>query len=353
MKLKFPHYTEKDYIIMLWTIIPFSIVLNILIFGREYLNNWGLFAFATIITAAAACIDFVLCGGVAIILKKRFPSDNEIKKRMGLMIVIFVIISGLFLYSLFSVYALLSFYNYSFNRSGFIMAYICMAVINTFLTFLHEGVSRFERWRANLQETEELKKTVKQSQLLGLKSQVNPHFLFNCLNSLSSLISESATDAENFLDEMSKVYRYMLRNDEDVLISLDKELQFIQSYYTLLKARYGEGIELHIDINENDKYCLLPPLSLQVVLENAFSQNTTQKKLPLKIYIQSHNNGAVIIKNNIQPKAVTDAFDYEAGLDNLVSRYRLLNHEQLVITDKKTERIIKLPLINCEAEVSV
>ena len=338
---------------MLWTMIPFAMVLNILIFGKQYFSGWGIFVFATLITMAATFIDFTLCGGVAVILKRRFPLDNEVRKRFAIMIIIFLIISGLFLYFLFSVYAWIRFYNYSFNQGGFTLAYISMGVLNIFLTFLHEGVSRFERWRANLYETEELKKTVKQSQLLGLKSQVNPHFLFNCLNSLSSLINESETEAEKFLDEMSKVYRYMLRNDDDILVPLEKELSFIQSYYALLKARYGGGIQLEINVNEKDKQCLLPPLSLQVILENAFSQNTTQKTSPLKIQIYSDNNGEIIIKNNVQPKTIVEALDHEAGLDNLVSRYRLLNHGQLVITDKKNERIIHLPLINCREEVSL
>lgn len=337
---------------MLWTMVPFGLVLNILIFGKQYLSSWGIFILATLITTAASCIDFIVCGSIAVILKRRFPLDSDVRKRLALMIVVFLIISGLYLYFLFSGYALIRFYNYSFNQNGFVLAYICIGVLNIFLTFLHEGVSRFEKWKANLEETEELKKTVKQSQLLGLKSQVNPHFLFNCLNSLSSLINESTADAEKFLDEMSKVYRYMLRNDEDVLVPLEKEIQFVQSYYALLKARFGDGIQLQININENDKHCLLPPLSLQVIVENAFSQNTTQKTSPLKINIRSNSN-AVIVQNNVQRKTVTDAFDYEAGLDNLVSRYRLLNHGQLIITDKKDERVIKLPLINSEVEVKL
>lgn len=353
MKIGLPRYTNKDYSIMLWTMIPFSLVLNLLIFGKQYFSNSGLFILATIITGIAVCIDFIVCGSVAVILKKRFPFDSEVRKRLTLMIIVFLIISGLFLYGLFSGYALIRFYNYSFNQSGFTIAYISMGVLNLFLTFLHEGVSRFEKWRANLQETEELKKAVMQSQLLGLKSQVNPHFLFNCLNSLSSLINDSPDEAEIFLNEMSKVYRYMLRNDEDFLVPLEKELQFIQSYYALLKARYGEGIGLTINVHEKDKECLLPPLSLQVILENAFSQNTTQKTSPLEIYIYSNNKGEIIIQNNVQPKTITDAFDYEAGLDNLVSRYRLLNHAQVIITDKKRERIIKLPLIKSEEAVSV
>lgn len=233
------------------------------------------------------------------------------------------------------------------------LAYMCVGVLNVFLTFLHEGVARFERWRVSLLETEELKKTVKQGQLIGLKSQVNPHFLFNCLNSLSSLINESTEDAENFLNEMSKVYRYMLRNSEDLLVQLDKEIGFIESYYTLLKARFGDGIEMQINVQEKDRNSLLPPLSLQVVLENAFSQNIIQRSSPLKISILSNNKGAIIVQNNIQRKAITDAFDYEAGLDNLVSKYRLLNQGELVITDNVHERIIELPLITKETEVAI
>lgn len=346
MKAKLPHYTSKDYVIMLWTMIPFSMVINVFVFGRNYFSSWGLFLLATLITTLAACIDFIACGGVAVEMKKRLPADNEVAKRLTFMIGIFLIFSGLFLYFLFSFYELINFYGYTFNESGFGWAYLSLGVLNIFLTFLHEGVSRFERWKANLQETEQLKKTVMQSQLLGLKSQVNPHFLFNCLNSLSSLIDECPDKAETFLDKMSRVYRYMLRNDEEVLVTLDTELQFINAYYSLLKARYCEGIHLDMNVNKDDLELLLPPLSLQVIIENAFSQNTLHKSAPLKISIYSDGKGCIVIRNNIQPKAITDAFDYEAGLDNLVSRYRLLNQRQVIIKDSKNERTIQLPLIN-------
>jgi len=353
MKAKLPHYTSKDYVIMVWTMIPFSMIINAFIFGKKYFSGWSLFLLATIITGLAACIDFILCGTVAVEMKKRLPADNQVAKRLTFMIGIFLIISGLFLYFLFSFYELIDFYGYTFNERGFGWAYISLGVLNIFLTFLHEGVSRFERWKANLQETEQLKKTVMQSQLLGLKSQVNPHFLFNCLNSLSSLIDECPDEGEKFLDKMSKVYRYMLRNDEEVFVTLATELQFINAYYGLLKARYSEGIQLEIDVSKNDLDLLLPPLSLQTIIENAFSQNTMHKSAPLKISIYSDNNDCIVIRNNIQPKTVTDAFDYEAGLDNLVSKYRLLDQRQVIIKDSKNERMIQLPLINNETEISV
>jgi LytS/YehU family sensor histidine kinase len=143
----------------------------------------------------------------------------------------------------------------------------------------------------------------------------------------------------------------MLRNDEDLLVSLKKELVFIESYYVLLKARYGDGITVSIHVTEDAENCLLPPLSLQAIFENALSRNIIQKASPLKITIQANDNRQLIIKNNIQLKTVTNAFDYELGLDNLVSKYRLLNQGDLIIADTAHERIIQLPLINSEAEV--
>ena len=118
-----------------------------------------------------------------------------------------------------------------------------MAIMNIFFTLVMEGISRYNNWRENLKETEQLKKTFTQSQLLGLKSQVNPHFLFNSLNTLSSLIAEDEGQAETFLNEMSKVYRYMLRGDDEQLVPLQTELKFIASYTHLLDKRFVQSLQ--------------------------------------------------------------------------------------------------------------
>ena len=185
-------------------------------------------------------------------------------------------------------------------------------LVTCFLTFLHEGIARYESWKANQDEMEHLKKTYRQGRLQGLKSQVNPHFLFNSLNSLSSLISEDEEQAEKFLDEMSKVYRYMLRNDEEQLVTLDTELKFVASYTYLLKARYGDGLQVQVDIDESDREKVLPPLSLQTIIENAITQNTISKACPLQISISARGNGSLDVINNLQPKQMTESFDAES-----------------------------------------
>ncbi|HET9280012.1 MAG TPA: histidine kinase [Flavitalea sp.] len=351
--MKLPHYTSKDYVVLAWVLLPFDVSLNSFIFGTLYYTNWQIFVLATLITGVACVLDFILCGFVAVTCKKRFPLESQLGMRLSVMILMFLVITGLFLYSLFRGYEAVGFYDYTFNEKRFVWCYMAMGILNMFLTFLHEGIARYESWNANLKETEELRKAYKQSQLMGLKSQVTPHFLFNSLNTLSSLISEDEESAEKFLNEMSKVYRYMLRNDDDQLVTLQTELSFIDSYIYLLKARYSQALQLHTDVDEEDRQKYLPPLTLQVIIENAVSQNAFSKSAPLTISICSEGNGDLAIRNNVQQKIVTEVMDYESGLDNLVNKYRLLNQTSLAIEETTHERIIRLPLITKNEKVAL
>lgn len=352
MTLKLPRYTSKDYTVLAILIIPITLVINSVIFGSGYYTDWRKFLFATLVTAAVFSINFTVCGWVAVQMKKRFPSEKEVSKRLTLMITVFILFTGLFFYTLFQGYATFPFLNYTFNEPGYIWAYMGMAIINVFITLLMEGVARFERWKQNLVETEQLKKTFRQSQLQGLKSQVNPHFLFNSLNTLSSLIAEDEQKAEQFLNEMTKVYRYMLRSEEEQLVSLDTELKFINSYLYLLKSRFGEGMQTQIKIEEADREKLLPALSLQVLIENAFTKNTISKLSPLSLEICSCGDNKVSVRYNKQEKAqnLSDGVDKE--LDNLIKKYALLNQAPVSFRDKENECCCFLPLFNEKEEVA-
>ena len=349
MQIKLPSYTTRDYAVLAIILLPISLIINSIVLGGSYYSDWRIFLLATAIGSAAFAVNFTLCGGWAVLMKNRFPHEKQIGIRLTFMILVFIVITGLFLYLLFKGYEQVDLFNYTFNENMFLLAYIGMAIVNVFITLMMEGVDRYERWKESLKETEELQKVFRQSQLQGLKSQLNPHFLFNSLNSLSSLISEDEEQAERFLNDMSKVYRYMLRNDEEQMVSLETELQFIDSYLYLLKARYGDGLQLTVDVSDEARQTMLPPLSLQVLIENAFTQNSMSKAAPLKICITSEDNKWIVVRNNLQPKVVADTVDVEAGLDNLINRYQLINHSEVVITDEPGERIIRLPLI-CKTE---
>lgn len=344
MTIRLPQYSGKDYLVLAIVILPFTLALNSIIFGARYFTTGIIFLPATIISGLLFSIDFIVCGFIATSLKQRMPDEVQTPWRLFLMIMCFIALSGVFLLTAFHGYELFSAYNYSFNEKGFIWAYVSMAIINIFITLLIEGIYRYNNWRENLKETETIKKAFTQSQLLGLKSQVNPHFLFNSLNTLSSLISEDEDQAEEFLNEMSKVYRYMLRGDDEQLVPLQTELKFITSYIFLLEKRFGQSLQVKINIQEEDKHKLIPPLSLQVLIENAFNQNVMSKADPLLIDICS-NGKEILVCNTRKPKMISNDMDIESGLDNLVTKYRLLNDATVTIRDDEKQRSILLPLI--------
>lgn len=350
--LNLPKYSSKDYQVLTWVVLPFSVILNIFIFGKLYFSGWAVFVSATLITAVAGAIDFIICGFVAVALKARFPEERQLPLRLTLMILMFLIITGLFLYTLFQGYENANFFGYTFNEHGFVWSYITMGILNIFLTFLHEGIARYEEWKVNLGETEQVRLAYKQSQLLGLKSQINPHFLFNSLNTLSSLINEDEAAAEKFLDEMSKIYRYMLRNDEDQLVSLQTEISFINSYFHLLNTRYSNALKLKLEIDDEEKTKLLPPLTLQVIVENAIVQNAFSKSAPLEITI-STRDGDLVVKNTVRRKIGNDNMEPETGLDNVIEKYRLMQGDPVVIDETKHERSIRVPLIRKQKTVAL
>jgi two-component system, LytTR family, sensor kinase len=352
MNFSLPRYTSKDYMVLGITIIPLTLALNSVIFGSDYYSNWPHFLFATAITALSLSINFVLCVAVAVILKKRFPEERLVGTRLTLMLTCFILFTGLFLYFLFKGYEQFPFLNYTFNEFGFTWAYMGMAIVNIFFTLLHEAIARYENWKANLAETEALRKVYRQGRLLGLKSQVNPHFLFNSLNSLSSLIHEDEKKGEKFLDEMSKVYRYMLQNDEEALVPLRTELNFFESYIYLLTARHQDGLKVNMLIPDEKKDLLLPPLTLQTITENIMAQNSVCRDCPLIISLQTGNDNSLTIEHNVLPKLASDPADEtDPGLENLIKKYRLLNRPGVAIETEGSSRTIHMPLISNKEEV--
>ncbi len=350
MKLVLPKYTSKDYVVMMFVLLPFTLVCNSIAMGYYYYSSYKVFIVATLATAFTFAIFFTLCGGIAVLLKNRFPKEQQVVKRLSFMIVTFLIMSGLFLLLVYRTMPSLPYINYRVEDDNFVWTYFALGICNIFLTFLHEGIARYERWKVNQLETEQLRKIYRKGRVQGLKSQVNPHFLFNSLNSLSSLIYEDEEAAEKFLDEMSKVYRYMLRNEEDQLVTLQTELKFLQSYIYLLKARYGDGLQVEINVNKADEGLGVPPMALQTIIENAITLNVISKSSPLQVAITTPAKGQIKIVNSLQPKTMTHVVDEESALDNLLSKYELLTHEKVKIIEYANAREIILPLVIKEEE---
>jgi len=251
--------------------------------------------------------------------------------------------SAVYISLLLLAYDYVHFYGYEYIENDFTKSYITLVTVNIFLTFLNEGIYRFEKFKTITTETEQLKKEYMHSQLLGLKSQMNPHFLFNSLNSLSSLIHENADRAEEFLDHMSKVYRYLLRNNEEKLVSIETELNFIQSYYFLLKARHEDALDLRVKVSAEVRQLWIPPLTLQMIFENAMNQNAISRSKPLQLMIRDRHRGLEII-NTVQPKINNINSNVEIE-ENINNKYRLLCGCEIEIDESDNQRSILLPVI--------
>jgi len=328
---------------------PFTISINSLMLGTRYFTDLRVFFIATAAASHDFSIGFTLCSAIGVLLKRRYNGEDSIGPRLLIMIFFFLIITVIFLIFLFKGYELIPFFKYTFNSSDFVWACIGTGICVIFITFLLEGIARYELWKSKMKENEQLSRANRQSRLQGLKSQVSPHFLFNSLNSLSSLIYEDEEKAERFLDEMSKVYRYLLRNEEGELVTLGAELNFVKSYYYLLKTRYGDALRITINIDNADLDKWLPPLTMQTIIENAFTQNVMAKEQPLQIHIGKGPAG-IVVRNNVQPKIISEDRDIESGIDNLVTRYSLLHQSTIVIEDNDHERVIQLPLFDHKEE---
>jgi len=177
----------------------------------------------------------------------------------------------------------------------------------------------------------------------SLKSQIDPHFLFNSLNVLTSLISENPKQAEKFTTKLSKVYRYVLEQKNKDLIELDEELHFAKTYMELLKMRFENAITFEIPVKASNSDLKILPLSLQLLLENTIKHNVVSEENPLKVII-TEEDGYLVVSNNFNPKAVLEK-GTKVGLKNIIERYHLITLKRVSIEKLANQFIVKLPLL--------
>lgn len=201
----------------------------------------------------------------------------------------------------------------------------------------------FYQWKDNLLYNEALKREQAQVKFDALKNQVNPHFLFNSLASLNSLIFENQQLASDFLQQLSKVYRYILQNKERAVVSLESELKFVEHYIALQKTRYDENVSFMIQVAEADLEKQIVPVSLQILIENVFKHNIINHENKMEIHIQS-NGEYLSVSNKLQAKQQIEDSNQQ-GLENLKSLYRYLSNKEVQVITNAHTFTVNLPLI--------
>lgn len=186
----------------------------------------------------------------------------------------------------------------------------------------------FYSWRDAVKSEEALKREKLALQYESLKNQVNPHFLFNSLNTLSGLIGKDDEKATRFVKQLSDIYRYVLEHKDRELVPLDTEMNFVENYISLMKIRFGDNLIVISDIRETSNYKIIP-LSIQMLVENAIKHNIVSKEMPLTISFSMEGEDELTVKNNLQKKSSIlqeDSGEWEKhGLLNIKSRYEYLS----------------------------
>lgn len=183
----------------------------------------------------------------------------------------------------------------------------------------------------------------------ALKNQLDPHFLFNSLNVLTSLIEEDPKAAQKFTTSLSKVYRYVLEQKNKDLVTVDEELDFARTYVRLLKMRFEDSLDFEIPEKSSNPEAKIIPLSLQLLLENAVKHNVVTSSRPLRLRVHEEN-GMLVIKNNIQEKSVVRKSS-GVGLQNIKSRFSILTDREVQINDANKEFSVKLPMLSQQISV--
>jgi LytS/YehU family sensor histidine kinase len=230
--------------------------------------------------------------------------------------------------------------NWDVITTTILMMMICVL----FITHIYETVFLVREAESEKLKKEQLERARAEAELEALKNQIDPHFIFNSLNALSHLIEKDPVKAKQFNDNLADVYRYILQNKARELVLLHEEMIFLTDYFSLLKIRFEQAVQLQIGINPAmyDQY-LIPPISLQILVENAIKHNEFTDAVPLIISIEMQND-ELIIHNQVRKKILRKASS-RIGLQNLGERYRLTTSKEISVTESASDFTVSLPIL--------
>ena len=217
---------------------------------------------------------------------------------------------------------------------------------------VYEGAYFFGKWKSSFALAEKLKNQQVRTQFEVLQNQMSPHFLFNSLNTLTTLIAEDQKVAIDFTQTLSEVYRYILQNKERELVMLKEELIFSKSYVYLLQMRYPENLEVNFSIDAKYEELYIAPLTLQMLIENAIKHNIISKNEPLQIDIYVDKNDILLVKNNLQLKRTLEK-STKTGLTNIRKRYEFLGQRNIEVITSQSNYMVAVPLIEMLSEFEV
>lgn len=277
-------------------------------------------------------------------LNRRYPFEKSVRNRIIIQLIggWAVVKTVLFGGGLIIIHYILPILNDSLNRLTLLAFGLIAFLVNTVICLSFIAIQLFNRWQENVLRAAQLEKEKAQVQYDNLKNQLNPHFLFNSLSSLDSLIDDEPVLARKFLQQLSKVYRYVLQNKDKEVVSLETELAFIKNYVALLQTRFEGTFQLECTLEEEALERQITPVTLQILIENAIKHNIISKTHPLIMQL-STRNGYLEVTNPIQRKKQI-ATSNGQGLQNLQQLYSFLSERKIEIQTSEVFTV-RIPLL--------
>ncbi|MBP6447403.1 MAG: histidine kinase [Saprospiraceae bacterium] len=315
-----------------------TLVFKLAFFRLEEYWHWDLFFIISII--------LILWFGNVYIdqqLNKRIPWIKQPKRRLIFQIVCNTLFTTVTLFVLMYIVHQIKFGDGRIINRKMVETFLPALSITYVVLAIQVSWQFFSALKDSMLEVEKYKTESMLSQMQNLKNQLNPHFLFNNLSVLSSLVYKDQDKAVEFINELSKVYRYTLDTKTSELVTLEEELLFLHHYIYLLKIRFEHSISIQINIDDNLKNAMLPPMCLQMLVENTIQHNETSKASPLQVNIFTEHH-SLNVENKVMPRS-DKTISSNMGLKNIQSRYAYFTDEKVTISDDGQVFKVVLPLL--------
>lgn len=337
---------KNKIIILLIAALLFSFGFTVIL---KWIQHAEIFNLSTIIFTSTNFLSVVSVAALFI----KIISDNskksviELKKRIFPSLIFFAVATIFITLSLFVAGLYILFLLNGWDTSQFINHLLQSELSGAFKSiaiglFVSSIIFFYKIWSQAINREQKLREENLKYKYQNLKAQVNPHFLFNSLNTISDLIYTDPEKADSYIQKLSGIYRYILENEEIELIGLKEEIDFVKQYFELQKERTGNKVELNINIKDIDRFKIIP-VSLQILVENALKHNSMSDEKPLKIHIYNDTE-YIIVSNDIQKKNTLET-SHKKGLQNLRERTSLTIGKELYISQENNQFTVKLPLV--------
>jgi two-component system, LytTR family, sensor kinase len=342
----------NDRWLMLIGIPIVSYVISALMFGHNFEEDiFFNISKCSLIGLVYVSVYWVVFRELFIYFRKKYPELKESVTR-----IVYQVITILVVYFLIKILLDIALHNFmhaflNIEHPKGPATVIASLTVSFFVISIYETIFFYTQLQTSITEKEQLERENIKSQLEGLKNQVNPHFLFNSLNTLTYLIPEDPDRAVGFVQQLSKVYRYILEIKDEKLIPLSEELKFLDAYIFLLKERFGENFQTTVNIPDEFLTHKIAPLSLQLLLENAIKHNIISSLKPLRVEVFVEK-GKLIVRNNLQKKnQVMNSTN--AGLQNIKNRYSFFSNKKVEVLSTAEYFIVMLPLLKIAQKIKV